>query len=270
MNETTPPGVMEVRSSREGPVAILTIDNQARKNALSLAIRQGLVAHLRALNVDPTCRAIVITGAGGFFSAGGDVKTMRDRGERDTTTEGVIDRRINLAESQEMARLLLNGPKPVITAVEGFAYGAGLALAMSSDYTVAARDARFCAAQVLRGLSPDGSLYYVMAMRAGPGRARDLLLSGRVIDGAQAERYGVVHELVESGGALQRAIDYARQFARIPPLAVAAVRAALTDSYQALEACHRAERDIAPLLSGSAEHREAVRAFLEKREPVFD
>lgn len=169
-----------------------------------------------------------------------------------------------------MTELLLTGPKPVVTAVEGVAYGAGLSLAMSSDYTVAADDARFCAAQVLRGLAPDGGLYYTMAMRAGPGRARDLLVSGRVFGAAEAEKYGVVHEVVEPGRALDRAMEYARQFVKISPLALAVARAGVSESYHTLEACHRAERDNQPMLGASAEHREAVRAFLEKRGPVFD
>lgn len=98
MNASAPTEIIETQLSRDGPIAVLTINNVARRNALSVPVKQDMIRHLRDLHRDPTCRAIVLTGAGGFFSAGGDVKTMSARGERDSTTPGMIDRRLGLTD----------------------------------------------------------------------------------------------------------------------------------------------------------------------------
>ena len=181
---------MKVDLVRHGNIATLTINNIARRNAISDPIRTALFDHLNELMYDSSCRAIVLTGAGGYFSAGGDVKYMK---ERAALNPSFIERRLMmwLSDAHQIIRLLAQGPKPVVTAVEGPAFGAGLALALASDVTVASRSARFCAAQILRGLAPDVGLYHFLSERAGPGRARELLLSGREFDAEEALRHGV-------------------------------------------------------------------------------
>ncbi len=117
-----------------------------------------------------------------------------------------------------MVRLLLEGGKPVVTAVEGPAFGAGLALALASHVTVASRSARLGAAQIRRGLVPDGGLFHLLTSRVGLGRARELLLSGREFGPEEALRYGAVHELCDEGDALSAAMRRAQQLAELPSL----------------------------------------------------
>lgn len=261
--------VIRVDLNWEGSIAVLTINNVARKNALSPQIKDDLIRHIGHLNQSKECKAIVLTGAGGAFSAGGDVKGMKERGAAGV---GFMQRRGAFAMSEvnlTMTRMLAETPKPLVTAVEGIAVGAGMSFAVIGDYTVAASNARFAAAQILRGLCPDLGMYYLVTARCGPGRARELLLSGRPISAADAERYGLVHEISEPGKALEQAIIAAERFAAVPPLAFALTKSAMLNSYHTLEACFRAEQDYQPVVGLSKDHKESVAAFLEKRKPVY-
>ena len=259
--------VMEMQLHREGGIAILTINNVARRNAWSEPVKQDCLRHLKSLLSDKSCRAIVLTGAGGVFCSGGDVKNQKAKAD-----QGVdfMSRRLGrTGGSSEIVPMLIAGPKPVVTAVEGPAFGVGLGYAVSSDYTVAASNARFAVAQVRRGLCPDGLMYYTLTARCGPGRARELMLSGREFNAQEAERFGVVHEVTAPGKALEAAIVAAERFAAVPPLAFALTKAAMTYSYHTLEACFRAEQDYQPIVGLSKDHKESVAAFLEKRKPNY-
>ena len=267
MSNAAKPEVMETRLTWEGDIALLTIDNVARRNAMSDPVRTQMLEHMTALVANPKCRAVVLTGAGGYFCAGGDVKGMVKRG---ADGEDFMARRLRMGGmGHQCLRLLIEGPKPVVTAVEGPAFGSGMALAMSSDFTVASSTARFAGAQIRRGLCPDVGLYYLLAARTNPGRARELLLSGREINAEDALKYGVVHELTEPGKVLEAALKVAERFAAVPPLAFALTKSAMTHSYHTLEACFRAEQDYQPVVGLSKDHKESVAAFLEKRKPVY-
>jgi len=258
--------VMEAALTWADGIAILTINNVARRNALSDPVKDQLLDHLTTLTSDRKCRAIVLTGAGGHFCAGGDVKNMQTRG-----TQNLMDRRLRMWTERlhRIVRIMVEGPKPVVTAVEGTAFGAGLSLVLASEFTVMARSARLAAAQILRGLCPDGGLYYLMSARAGPGRARELLLSGRQFGAEEALNYGVAHELVDDGKTLDAAMRVAERFAAVPPLAFALGKAAMTNSYRTLDACFRAETNFHPIAGVSQDHRESIAAFLERRNPIY-
>jgi len=258
---------MEVRLAWEGSIGVLTIHNPSRKNAMSPPVSADLLRHVTTLVHDRKCRAIVLTGSATCFSAGGDVKAMQGRVEE---INDHITRRLRFTTLYHpMMRMLVEGPKPVVTAVEGVAYGGGLALAIASDHTVAGNDARFCAAQILRGTCPDMGLYYLLAARTGPGRAREILLSGRVFSAVDAERYAVVHTLTNPGEALAGAMKVAEHYAGLPPIAVALTKAAMTHGYQSLEACFQSENNYQPVVALSKDHKESIAAFLEKRKPVY-
>ena len=251
-----------IQVSRDGEVAIVTINNPERRNAMGRQMRLALRDTVHRLMVaDPESRAIVLTGAGGQFSAGADISEM--------TKRTVLQSREILAESCEVVKDMLGGPKPVVSAVEGVAFGAGLSLAVATDYLVASSSARFCAAFMRIGLIPDTGILWTLPKKVGPSKARELLSLAREIDAAEALRIGLANRVVEPGQALPAAIEYARGLAQQPPLGMALLKSALTFGADDMDAALRAEIDFQPLLRQSKDHLEAATAFIEKRAPVF-
>lgn len=251
-----------IQVTRDGEIAIVTINNPERRNALGRQMRLALRDTIHQLMVaDAESRAIVLTGAGGQFSAGADISEM--------TKRTVLQSREILEESCLVVRDMLAGPKPVVAAVEGSAFGAGLSLAVAADHLVAASNARFCAAFMRIGLLPDTGILWTLPKKIGMSKARELLSLAREIDGVEAGRIGLANQVVEPGQALRAAIDYARALAQQPPLGMALLKSALTYSTDDMDAALRAEIDFQPVLRQSKDHLEAASAFIEKRPPVF-
>jgi 2-(1,2-epoxy-1,2-dihydrophenyl)acetyl-CoA isomerase len=245
--------------ARDGMIATVTLNDPTHLNLFSPAMRDGLIDAFRQLNDDPDCRAIVLAAAGKDFSAGGDMKSM--------TEKSAMQMRARLAKgSSVLARLLVAGNKPVIAAVEGNAYGAGLSLAAAAEYVVAARTAKFCAAFLRIGLIPDVGLLWTLPRRVGRGRAMKLMALARPVDASEAERIGLVDELTEPGSALEAAKKVARDFAEMPPVATSLLKWAMS---RGLEDVLRQEIDLQPVSFVSNDHAEAKAAFFEKRRPSF-
>ncbi|MCL8383531.1 MULTISPECIES: enoyl-CoA hydratase/isomerase family protein [Xanthobacter] len=245
-----------VLCTREGPLAILTLNEPKRMNVYSPQLRDQLLGRLRDLNDDDTCRAIVLTGAGGHFSAGGDIASFNER-------DALAMRSRMERTSMQLVRLLIAGRKPVITAVEGNCYGAGLSLMSASDYAVAARDAKLCCAFIRMGFIPDLGTLWSLPRRVGLGKAKELTALASVLDGAEAGRIGLVDEVVEPGAALAAAKAVALRFAKASPPAMAMLKEAFSEG---LEAALRQEIAFQPMLAMSEEHAEAKRRFLEARD----
>jgi len=258
-------GACAVHVSRDpdaAEVAVVTIDFPSRRNAFSLAIRQALHAELdRLMYLDSSCRAIVLTGAGRAFCAGGDISEMKER--------TVLESRDRSRLAVSIFELMTTGPKPMVAAVEGPAMGAGLALAAACDIVVASREARFCAAFVRVGVMPDTGLYWSLPRRVGAGRAKQLMMTGREFGGEEALRLGFADQVVEPGGALAAACIQARRYLAIPPVAQAHIRVTLAKGATSLDQAIETEADLQPLMRRSQDHKEAVAAFMEKRKPVF-
>ena len=243
---------------RNGATAILTLDYPERRNALAMPMRQRLVDALEAIEADRDLRAIVITGAGGTFSAGGDISGMN------VTDLAAGRERFRL--THRLVRLLVKGSKPVIAAVEGWCVGAGLSIAMCCDTVVAADDARFAAGFGKIGLVADLGLLHTLPARIGQGRARQVFLYGEQIDAARAEAIGMIDRVVAPGTALQVALARAALFHAAAPLPIA-----MTKQYLAagLDAALEWERDTQSMLFLTADHAEGRAAFLGKRSPIF-
>jgi enoyl-CoA hydratase/carnithine racemase len=259
-NPSSAPATIEV--SREGPVAIVTLSNPGRRNAMGRQMRQSLrdtLHHL--LSADSESRTIVLTGAGEHFCAGADISEMTQR--------TIVQSREILAESCVVVRDMMAGAKPVVAAVEGVAFGAGLSLAVAADYVVAASNARFCAAFLRVGLIPDTGILWTLPEKIGMARAREMLSLAAEIDGVKAGEIGLANEVVSPGAALAAAIEVARGLAELPPLGVALLKAALTDSATTMDAALRAEIDYQPVLRQSKDHQAACQAFFDKSKPVF-
>lgn len=244
--------------AREGATAILTLDYPARRNALSMPMRQRLVDALESIETDRDCRAIVVTGAGGAFSAGGDISGM------DVTDFAAGRERFRL--THRLVRLLIKGSKPVVAAVEGWCVGAGLSLALCCDTVVAAADARFAAGFGRVGLVADLGLLHTLPARIGQGRARQIFLYGEQMDATTAERIGMVDHVVAPGTALGTALSRAALFHAAAPLPIAMTRQYLCAG---LDAALEWERDTQSALFLTADHAEGKAAFLEKRTPGF-
>ncbi|MFJ9123672.1 enoyl-CoA hydratase/isomerase family protein [Streptomyces sp. NPDC102340] len=244
----------------EGPVHTLTLNRPARRNALDLADRRELLAALRESGQDPECRAIVLTGAGEVFCAGGDIRSMSQ--DPDVSRE-------RLAVVNDAARALVCSAKPVVAAVRGGAYGLGLGLAAACDYVVAADDARFAASFAKIGLTADSGLSWSLAQRVGPARAKELILFAEDLDATEARRIGLVSEIVEGEKVAVRARERAERLAAASPAMVAATKRIFAQEAQDLDAVLDAEAAAQVELLGGQGFVEGRSAFLERRRPVF-
>ncbi len=252
-----------VQISNEGAIRILTLNNPPRLNAYSADMRGALLRAMTEAMEDDAVRAIVLTGAGGNFSAGGDLTS------RNFDPAKLLDARDIPRESQALLRAMVSGPKAVISAVEGYAYGAGMALAAASDYVVAALNAKFSAAFIRVGLVPDVSIFWSLAQRVGPGRAKELLLLGTPVEAAEAHSIGLASKVVEPGTALNAALEVAKTFAAGPPVAQALIKAAFFNGMPTIADAWRAEIDYVSAVWQTKDFLEGRNAFLEKRKPVF-
>ncbi|HEX6956771.1 MAG TPA: enoyl-CoA hydratase/isomerase family protein [Ferrovibrio sp.] len=250
-----------VQIESRGAVRILRLNYPAKRNALSLELRAELIEAVRDAMAAKAVRALVLTGNGGAFCAGGDISSMQAVG-------GVAGRQ-RLASLHELVRLLLAGPKPVIAAVEGYAYGAGMSLALLCDQVVAARDAKFCCSFNKVGLMPDMAALWTVPQRVDGGWAKRLLILAEEIDGETALRIGLADQVAEPGGALDAALALAGRFAALAPLPIAFTKAVLARGPQPLEALLAQEADGQALLFNSADFAAGRDAFLAKRKPQF-
>lgn len=222
--------------SRHGAVCVLTLNYPERRNAFSSRLRRTLLERLDELMYrDPTCGAIVLTGAANTFCAGGDLSEMREW----TILEGrkVFD------EPRDLVRLMVGGPKPIVCAVEGYALGAGFSLVCASDYVVAAPETRFGAAFLKVGLMPDTGIIWTLKRRVGATKARELMMLANEITGDEALRIGLANQLAERGATLDAAIEVATALAGQPHLALAYLKSSLGESNESPDAALRAEID---------------------------
>ena len=254
--------IVQVRC--EGDVTVVTMNYAERRNAFSMKMRIALteVFH-RLMHDDPNTRAIVLTGAGGHFCAGGDLSEMH------ASTPSLLALRERIAVGARLFKLIYTGAKPVVAAVEGSCHGAGLSLAAACDVVVSADTANYCCAFGKVGLLPDTGLLWTLPQKVGGGKARELMLRGDVIDAAAARRIGLVSEVVASGHAVAAASEAAARFANYPPVTLALLKASLTSAGNSIEDACRLEKDLNPLTRQTRDHPEAVTAFMEKRKPVF-
>ena len=244
--------------TREDATAVLTLNHPARRNALGVPLRAALVEALERLESDASVRAIVLTGADGNFSSGGDIGGM------DSTDLAAGRERFRL--THRLVRMMVKSSKPLIAAVEGWAAGAGVGLALCCDTIVASAEARFVLSFGKVGLIPDFGSLHTLPLRIGQGRARQMMLYGEAVGAAAALEMGLADQIAPPGTALAAAVDRARLFAGTAPLPVG-----LTKQYLAngLDAALDWERDMQSALFLTADHAEGKAAFLAKRAPVF-
>ena len=245
-------------------VAILTLDEPDRLNPLSDDMRAGLLAALEAAIADQAVRTIIITGAGGNFTAGADIRQLGLPGGPDPARS-----RRRLLPLHRAIELIASGPKPVIVAVEGAAFGAGLSIAAASDYLIASETARFGAAFGKIGLTADCGLVWSLPQRIGRTLARDLMFTGRPVKAPEALAIGIADQLVPEGSALETALAKAAEYRSVAPLSIAAIKHALAQGPAPLSDALALELQQQPMLSMTRDHQEGIAAFKEKRAPKF-
>ena len=253
-----------VTDTLETGVAVLRLNAPDKINAISLEMREALIAALERRFMDDECSAIVLAGSGGNFSAGGDIKGTRPTAEQLARTV-----RHKLSRLQELVRLIAYCPKPVVAAVEGKALGAGMSLAIACDAVVAADNAQFGAVFGKVGMVPDAGLMYTLPRRVGGALAQHMLLSARVVEAPQAREMGLVDEVVPCAELIAAACAQARRLGDIAPLALSAIKSLGAGSCASLEEAFAEELRLQPLLAMSNDNAEARAAFAERRKPNF-
>jgi enoyl-CoA hydratase/carnithine racemase len=248
-------------------IATLTLNRPDRLNALGDTLREDLLDALTRAGADPEVRVMVLTGAGRGFCAGGDVKAMNE------AKEGSRERPLGEKIAPGRDRTLLamrEAPQPIIAAVNGAAAGAGMNLALACDLRIASTAAKFSQAFVKRGLHPDWGGTYFLPRVVGMARACELIFTGDVIDAAEALRLGLVSRVVEPEALMATAYDLARRIAAGPPVAIRLAKGSLYRNADAdLPAALERETFAQNVCFDTEDAREGIRAFVEKRAPVF-
>src|SRR6266511_123265 len=252
----------------EDGVAVLTLNRPDRLNAMSGPMLDALLAALPRLAEDGEVGVVVLTGSGRGFCAGGDVKAMAEGREFGGTT--LEEKAQALRSRMEVSRWLHEMPKPTIAMVRGAAAGAGLSLALACDVRIAADSARFATAFARVGYSGDFGGSWFLTQLVGTAKARELYYTADILDATQALALGVVNRVVPDARLEEETQALAARLARGPRVALrymkrnmnAAETASPKDSLD-LEAWHHTRCGM------TEDHREAAKAFVEKREPVF-
>lgn len=248
-----------VQVRKVGFVAVVTMNEPARRNPFSSAMRSGLLSTLqRLMDEDEEVRAIVLTGAGGQFCAGGDLSEM-------TSAPPILELRERIAVGTRLARVIVAGAKPVIAAIEGDCMGPGVSLAAACDIAVGSRSSAYECSYLKLGLMPDTGMLWTLQQKVGGGKAREMMLLPRRIDGTEAARLGLLAAVTEPGGALEAAITQAERLAELPPVTLMLMKGALVYGMNDLTTAMRHEIDLNPLVRTTHDHKEAVAALREKR-----
>jgi enoyl-CoA hydratase len=238
-------------------VALLTIDRPEALNALSFALLSQLVAALRDLDSDPSCRCVVLTGAGNrAFAAGADVRELSGQTAQSLRTGGDFGRWDELREIG----------LPIIAAVRGYALGGGCELAMACDLIVAGEDARFGQPEITLGVIPGAGGTQRLTRAVGKARAMDMILTGRPITAREAEAAGLVSLVVPT----EETLELAARIAAMPPIAVRAAKAMVNRAVETtLTEGLADERQAFFDLFETEDQSEGMSAFLDKRTPIW-
>jgi 2-(1,2-epoxy-1,2-dihydrophenyl)acetyl-CoA isomerase len=255
-----------IRTETDNAVTTITLDRPEKLNAFAGTMREDLLAALRAAEADQGCRVVVITGAGRAFCAGGDVESMaalQKNGDVDSFRKLLDAGRDVVTTIAEMA-------KPVIASINGVAAGAGCNLALACDYRIASATAKLGETFVRIGIHPDWGGTWFLPRLVGPSRALEILMTGRMVDAAEALAIGMVDRVVPLNDLPAQTSALARAIAQGPPLAIVDIKRALTASRtNTLRAQVEIESEHQLRAFQSRDAAEGMAAFFEKRVAKF-
>jgi enoyl-CoA hydratase/carnithine racemase len=253
-----------VRYTREGEIGMLTLDRPDQRNSMTPELLDAFAAASARVRADTAARCIVITGSGSSFSAGADLKASLQR------TEGDRPPHERSLAMYEPFLSLLEVQVPLIGALNGHAIGGGFGLALCCDLRIGAQDAKYGANFVRLGLSPGMAISYLLPRLIGAARASELLLTGRLVDGREAERLGILNRAVPAAEVLPEAMALAREIAAAAPRAVRATKCALRRGLDlAARDAARFDAYAQAETLATEDAREGIAALLEKRTPRF-
>ena len=244
---------------------VITLNRPQRLNAFTEAMHQALRAALADAEADETCRALLITGAGRGFCAGQDLNDRLSKAGETPVLGGALEAYYN-----PLVRKLRGLPFPVVAAVNGVAAGAGCNIALACDIVLAARAATFVQSFAKIGLVPDSGGTWILPRLIGPARARALALIAEPVPAEKAESWGMIWKALPDEELMSQAHQPCQHFASAPTLGLALIKRALDQAWENdLDAQLDLEREFQREASLTPDYAEGVRAFLEKRAPVF-
>jgi len=248
-----------------GGIAQITLNRPTQRNALGLQMRDELAKAIADVRDDEAVKVVIITGAGSAFCAGGDITGMQDM-----TQMGMIYRE-RVRKLHRWFPELVNMEKPVIAAIRGAAYGAGLNLALAADFVIASQDATFCTAFGRMGLIPDLGGMYLLPRIIGLQRAKDLVFSSRLVQAEEAHRLGIVYSVVANDDLLAEAHRLAQRFTSASTAALGMSKSIMNQAFH-LDAHAMAELEAyaQTVARGTSYHAQSVTRFAEKQPPMFD
>lgn len=251
-----------LRREQRGPVLLLTLNRPHSLNALSRDLVVALRDAITSVASDQQTRAVVITGAGRAFSSGADLTELEARYVAGDTALGE-DLRQTYAP---LIRAMRACPQPIIAAINGVAAGAGLSLALAADFRIAARSAQLVLAFIRIGLVPDAGALFFLSRIVGLGRATEMAMRGEPVTAEAALQMGLVSAVVDDGAALDAALARAAELAAKPGGALRLIKSGLSRAAMLeLDAVLELEAELQQEAAGIADHRQAVRAFVERK-----
>jgi 2-(1,2-epoxy-1,2-dihydrophenyl)acetyl-CoA isomerase len=255
-----------VLQNLESGLLTITMNRPDRRNALNVEMTLGLVEAARRAAEDQEVRAVLLKGAGGTFCVGGDVKSMA-AGRAPQSFEA---RMVNLRRGMEVSRILHEMSKPVVAQLDGAAAGAGLSIALACDLRVASTSVKITTAFAKVGLSGDYGGTYFLTQMLGSAKARELYLMSPVLTAQEALALGMVTRVVPDAEVDAAAHELAMSLARGPSITLGYIKRNINNAERLpLETCFDAEAFHHSRAGETADHKEAAKAFVEKRKPVF-
>lgn len=259
-----------LRITRTGGIVQIEMMEPASRNALSDAMRQGFHDTLQALSTDDTLQALILTGSDGVFCAGGDLKKMLAN-HKAGLVSGAEDIMPRMKHLHRWLRLLRDLPVPVIVAVDGPAYGAGLGLALAGDIILASTRASFNASFCKVGAVPDGNLFFTLPRMVGLQRAREMFYTGRTLEADEARQIGICMEVHPPEALLPRAQAIAAQMTETSRTAFGLTKAISARSLELdSDTLLQMEAQAQSICLTSDYHKDAIDRFTRKLPPRFD
>src|ERR1039457_3760339 len=256
----TPPDSLLIERPSDA-IVVFRINRPQVRNALNLEVRARLADEVTRHVADEKIRCLIVTGSDVVFAAGADIGELAEAGPVEVMARNV----------QKYWRTIMGCPKPVIAAIEGFALGGGLELALCADIIVAGEGARLGLPEVKLGILAGGGGTQKLARLVGSKRAMLLLMTGRMFGAAEALSMGVISEVAPTGQALARALAIAHEIAGMPPIAIMQIKEIVNAGLNApLDTALRLKRKALLLQFATRDQKEGMRAFLEKRKPTFE